>query len=107
MSPESRVEAAAQTTQDGAVGRGPLAGVRVVELASVVAGPSVGKHLGDFGAEVIKVERPGEGDPTRAMGDSLGTRTAWWLLVGRNKRSVTLDLKHPTGREAFLRLVAT
>jgi crotonobetainyl-CoA:carnitine CoA-transferase CaiB-like acyl-CoA transferase len=96
--------AAESATRNG----GPLAGIRVVELASVVAGPSVGKHLGDFGAEVIKVERSGDGDPTRGMGELLGrSRSAWWLLVGRNKRSVTLDLKHPLGREAFLRLIGT
>lgn len=83
----------------------PLADLKIVELASVVAGPSVGKHLSDFGAQVIKIERPGEGDSTRAMGDSIGSRTAWWLNIGRNKRSVTLDLKHPQGREALLRLV--
>jgi len=83
----------------------PLAGVRIVEVANVVAGPSVGKHLSDFGADVVKVERPGEGDTTRSMGATVGDRTAWWLTIGRNKRSVTLDLKHPKGREALLRLV--
>lgn len=83
----------------------PLSGVRIVELANVVAGPSVGKHLSDFGADVVKVERPGSGDTTRSMGASVGERTAWWLTIGRNKRSVTLDLKHPKGREALLRLV--
>jgi crotonobetainyl-CoA:carnitine CoA-transferase CaiB-like acyl-CoA transferase len=83
----------------------PLANLRIVELANVVAGPSVGKHLSDFGAEVIKVERPGNGDTARAMGEFIGTRSAWWLSIGRNKRSVTLDLKHPRGREALLRLI--
>ena len=83
----------------------PLANLRIVELANVVAGPSVGKHLSDFGAEVIKIERPGNGDTTRAMGEFIGTRSAWWLSIGRNKRSVTLDLKHPRGREALLRLI--
>jgi crotonobetainyl-CoA:carnitine CoA-transferase CaiB-like acyl-CoA transferase len=83
----------------------PLANLRIVELANVVAGPSVGKHLSDFGAEVIKVERPGNGDTARAMGEFIGTRSAWWLSIGRNKRSVTLDLKHPKGREALLRLI--
>ena len=107
MSPESGMETPMQTSQSSAGRVGPLAGIRVVELASVVAGPSVGKHLGDFGADVIKVERPGDGDPTRGMGELLGERSAWWLLVGRNKRSVTLDLKHPVGRTAFLRLIAT
>jgi len=83
----------------------PLANLRILELANVVAGPSVGKHLSDFGAEVIKIERPGDGDTARAMGELIGTRSAWWLLIGRNKRSVTLDLKHPKGREVLLRLV--
>jgi crotonobetainyl-CoA:carnitine CoA-transferase CaiB-like acyl-CoA transferase len=83
----------------------PLANLRIIELANVVAGPSVGKHLSDFGAEVIKIERPGDGDTARAMGEFIGTRSAWWLSIGRNKRSVTLDLKHPKGREALLRLI--
>ena len=73
----------------------PLSNLRIIELANVVAGPSVGKHLSDFGAEVIKIERPGNGDTARAMGEFIGTRSAWWLSIGRNKRSVTLDLKHP------------
>ncbi len=85
----------------------PLANLRIIELANVVAGPSVGKHLSDFGAEVIKIERPGDGDTARAMGELIGSRSAWWLSIGRNKRSVTLDLKHPRGREALLRLVET
>jgi crotonobetainyl-CoA:carnitine CoA-transferase CaiB-like acyl-CoA transferase len=83
----------------------PLSKLRIIELANVVAGPSVGKHLSDFGAEVIKIERPGDGDTARAMGEAMGSRSAWWLLIGRNKRSVTLDLKHPKGREVLLRLV--
>jgi crotonobetainyl-CoA:carnitine CoA-transferase CaiB-like acyl-CoA transferase len=83
----------------------PLSNLRIIELANVVAGPSVGKHLSDFGAEVIKVERPGDGDTSRAMGEYIGTRSAWWLSIGRNKRSVTIDLKHPKGRAALLRLV--
>src|ERR1041385_1940685 len=85
----------------------PLSKLRIVELANVVAGPSVGKNLSDFGAEVIKIELPGDGDTARGMGGVVGARRAWWLLIGRNKRSVTLDLKHPRGREALLRLVET
>lgn len=85
----------------------PLSGLRIVELANVVAGPSVGKHLSDFGAEVIKIERPGAGDSTRTMGEFVGNSSAWWLMLGRNKRSVTLDLKHPKGREVLLKLVET
>ncbi len=85
----------------------PLSKLRIIELANVVAGPSVGKHLSDFGAEVIKVELPGDGDSARGMGEFVGDRSAWWLLIGRNKRSVTLDLKDPRGREALLRLMKT
>lgn len=85
----------------------PLAGLRVVELANLVAGPSVGKHLGDFGAEVVKVELPGAGDTARAMGGLIGSRSAWWLTLARNKRSLTLDLKSERGREALLRLAET
>lgn len=84
----------------------PLAGVRILELANVVAGPSIGAHLSDFGAEVIKVERPGEGDASRTMGEAVGERTAWWLCIGRNKQTVALDLKREDDREAFLRLAA-
>lgn len=83
----------------------PLSNLRIIELANVVAGPSVGKHLSDFGAEVIKVERPDAGDSAREMGKFVGSRSAWWLSIGRNKQSVTLNLKHPRGREALLRLV--
>lgn len=83
----------------------PLEGLRIIELANVVAGPSVGKHLSDFGADVIKIELPGAGDTARNMGELLGTRSAWWLVIGRNKRSVTLDLKHAKGRKVLLELV--
>jgi crotonobetainyl-CoA:carnitine CoA-transferase CaiB-like acyl-CoA transferase len=79
--------------------------MRIIELANIVAGPSVGKNLSDFGAEVIKVERPGDGDSSRTMGESLGGRSAWWLVLGRNKKTITLDLRHPEGREVLLRLV--
>ena len=73
---------------------GPLAGIRVVELATVVAGPGTGKYLADFGAEVVKVEAPG-GDPTRRMGwTGPGEADSYfWKLLNRNKLSVTLDLK--------------
>ncbi|MGB2712127.1 MAG: CoA transferase, partial [Conexibacter sp.] len=84
----------------------PLAGVRILELANVVAGPSIGALLSDFGAEVVKIERPSEGDAARTMGDAIGDHTAWWLCIGRNKRTVALDLKQDADREAFLTLAA-
>ncbi len=88
---------------------GPLHDLRVVDLATVVAGPGCGRYLADFGADVIKVERPGAGDTTRAMGwtDPRDDVTLWWKLIGRNKRTVVLDLKDPTDLDRMRRLLAT
>jgi crotonobetainyl-CoA:carnitine CoA-transferase CaiB-like acyl-CoA transferase len=88
---------------------GPLHDLRVVDLATVVAGPGCARYLGDFGADVIKVERPGSGDTTRAMGwtDPADDVTLWWKLAGRNKRTVVLDLKEPDHLDAARRLIAT
>ena len=87
--------------------KGPLVGVRVVELATVVAGPGVGKYLADFGADVIKVEPPG-GDPTRRMGwtGPGEVDSYFWKLLNRNKRTIALDLKSPEGRAALWALLA-
>lgn len=85
-----------------------LAGVRVVELATVVAGPGSGKYLADFGAEVIKVEPPG-GDPTRRMG-WVGPNekdSYFWKLVNRNKQAISLDLKAPEGKEKLWALLGS
>jgi crotonobetainyl-CoA:carnitine CoA-transferase CaiB-like acyl-CoA transferase len=84
------------------VGRSALEGVRVVELATVLAGPGAGKYLADFGAEVIKVEAPG-GDPTRRMGwIGPGEEDAYFFkLVNRNKQVIDLDLKTPAGKEVL------
>jgi crotonobetainyl-CoA:carnitine CoA-transferase CaiB-like acyl-CoA transferase len=87
---------------------GALDGVVVVDFSRVLAGPYATMMLGDFGAEVIKVERPGTGDDTRQWGpphDSTGTAT-YFNAVNRNKRSVVLDLTEPTDRQAALNLVA-
>jgi crotonobetainyl-CoA:carnitine CoA-transferase CaiB-like acyl-CoA transferase len=85
---------------------GPLHDLRVVDLSTVVAGPGCARYLGDFGADVIKVERP-DGDTTRSMGwvDPRDDVTLWWKLAGRNKRSVVLDLKDPADHAVFRRLV--
>jgi crotonobetainyl-CoA:carnitine CoA-transferase CaiB-like acyl-CoA transferase len=86
---------------------GPLAGLRVVELGVLLAGPFVGRLLGDFGAEVIKVEAPGQGDPLREWGSHrLNGRPLWWPVQSRNKKSVTLNLRDERGQELLRRLVA-
>jgi crotonobetainyl-CoA:carnitine CoA-transferase CaiB-like acyl-CoA transferase len=88
---------------------GPLADLRVIDCSTVVAGPGCARYLADFGADVIKVERPGTGDTTRAMGwrDPADDVTLWWKLAGRNKRTVVLDLKAEAGLAAMRRLCAT
>ncbi|HET8621881.1 MAG TPA: CoA transferase [Acidimicrobiales bacterium] len=86
---------------------GPLAGLRVLDLATVVAGPGAARYLADFGADVLKIERPGSGDSTRTLGlpDPRDGQSAYWKVVARNKRCATLDLKSDEGREAVLSLV--
>lgn len=95
-------------TGDGTAG-GPLAGMRVIDCSTVVAGPGCARYLADFGADVIKVERPGHGDTTRDMGwrDPRDDVTLWWKLAGRGKRTVELDLKDPAGLDHMRRLVAS
>ncbi len=73
---------------------GPLLGVRVLELGNFIAGPFAGQLLGDYGAEVIKVEAP-DGDPMRHWGVSLDDQSLWWPIIARNKHSVVADLKNP------------
>ena len=83
---------------------GPLTGVRVLELGSLIAGPFAGKTLGDFGAEVIKVEPPGEGDPLRKWRRLRNGTSLWWHVQARNKKSLTCDLRRPEGQEIVRRL---
>ncbi len=85
---------------------GPLAGLRVLDVATVIAAPGAARYLADFGADVLKVERPDGGDSTRTLGlpDPRDGTSLYWKLVSRNKRCVTLDLKSDQGRETALRL---
>jgi crotonobetainyl-CoA:carnitine CoA-transferase CaiB-like acyl-CoA transferase len=85
----------------------PLAGIRVLDLATVIAGPGTARYLADYGADVLKVERPGAGDSTRGMGlpDPADGTSLYWKLVSRNKRCTTVDLKADEGRATILRLV--
>jgi succinyl-CoA---D-citramalate CoA-transferase len=77
---------------------GPLDGVRVLELGSFIAGPFAGQLLGDFGADVVKVEAPGEGDPMRRWGVTRDGASLWWPTIARNKRSIVLDLRQDQAR---------
>ena len=99
-----------QATQDTpetgqAPGTGPLAGLRVVELGHFVAAPFCTRLLADLGAEVVKIEPPA-GDPVRQWGEQHNGRSLWWSVHGRNKRLMTLDLKHPKAAAIVLKLVA-
>lgn len=82
---------------------GPLRGIRVLDLATIFAGPLIATVLGDFGADVIKIEHP-RGDPLRGHGYQKEGVPLWWKVVGRNKRTVTLDLSRPEGQALLLRL---
>src|SRR5919199_2919673 len=83
---------------------GPLAGVRVLELGSLIAGPFCGRLLADFGAEVLKVEPPGVGDPLRTWSFVTEHGSLWSMVQSRNKRSVSVDLRTEEGREVVRRL---
>ncbi|RYZ12947.1 MAG: CoA transferase [Alphaproteobacteria bacterium] len=83
---------------------GPLEGLLVIEMGSLIAGPFCGQLMGDMGADVIKIEAPGDGDPMRQWGQ--GAKPAWWRVIGRNKRSLSLDLRQPRGQEIARKLAA-
>jgi crotonobetainyl-CoA:carnitine CoA-transferase CaiB-like acyl-CoA transferase len=85
---------------------GPLTGLRVLELGQVLAGPFAGALLAWFGADVIKVEPPGDGDPVRTWRQMHKGTSLWWYILGRNKRCITANLRTPEGRELVKRLVA-
>ena len=83
-------------------------GLKVIDCASWIAGPAAATMLSDFGADVIKIEPPGAGDPWRASQPIPGKKVDYyWQLTSRNKRSLALDLKHPDGQAVLHRLVAS
>ena len=88
------------------VPRSALAGVRVVEMGQLIAGPFAGKLLGEFGAEVVKIEPPGSGDPLRKWRMLKDGTSVWWQVQSRNKRSVALDLRAAEGQDLARRLIA-
>ena len=85
---------------------GPLTGLKVIELGQLIAGPFAAKTLADFGAEVIKIEAPGSGDPLRKWRLLKDGTSVWWQVQSRNKRSVALDLKAPEAQDIVRQLVA-
>src|SRR3990167_11272641 len=97
-----RVQRAASSIEDAmtdAPNNGPLKDLKVVEMGTLIAGPFCGQILGDFGADVVKIEDPRTGDPMRQWGRSLPQGLSpWWPVIGRNKKSVGLDLRTPEGR---------
>lgn len=85
---------------------GPLAGIRVVDLSTILAGPLACQILGDYGADVIKVEHPTKGDGMRGHGPSKDGVPLWWKEISRNKQGLALNIAHPAGAEVLLRLLA-
>ena len=92
-------------TKTSSVNTGPLAGLKVLELGQLIAGPFAAKTLADFGAEVIKIETPGAGDPLRKWRLLKDGTSVWWQVQSRNKRSVALDLKQPEAQAIVRKLV--
>jgi formyl-CoA transferase len=86
---------------------GPLSDLRILELGTLIAGPFCGQLLGDMGAEVIKIEAPGQGDPMRHWGpQSRDQPSVWWPVIARNKKAITLDLRREPGQRIFKELCA-
>ena len=91
---------------DNSTPEAALRGVRVIEMGQLIAGPFAGKTLGEFGAEVIKIEPPGAGDPLRNWRMLKEGTSVWWQVQSRNKRSIALDLRSPEGQDIARRLIA-
>ena len=89
-----------------AASHGPLQGLKVIEMGQLIAGPFAAKTLSDFGAEVVKIEPPGSGDPLRQWRLVKDGTSVWWQVQSRNKRSVALDLRKPEGQDIVRKLVA-
>ena len=92
--------------ETGKLMSGPLTGIRVLEMGSLIAAPFAARLFGEFGAEVIKVESPGDGDPLRSWRSVHKGTSVWWYLQARNKKSIAIDMKAPEGIEVVKRLAA-
>jgi formyl-CoA transferase len=94
-----------ESPNEVSTGTGPLAGLKVIELGQLIAGPFAAKTLSDFGADVVKIESPGAGDPLRKWRLLKDGTSVWWQVQSRNKRSVVLDLKNPDAQAIVRQLV--
>jgi crotonobetainyl-CoA:carnitine CoA-transferase CaiB-like acyl-CoA transferase len=94
-----------RSSADEADGGGPLRGIRVLDVSTLFAGPLAATFLGDFGADVIKIEHPAKPDAARGHGPAKDGVNLWWKTLGRNKRAVTIDLSRAEGAKLLLRLV--
>ncbi len=100
------MRAGAEPVTERDASHGPLAGMRMIELGTLLAGPFAGRLLGDMGAEVLKVEAPGQPDPLRDWGHArYEGRSLWWPVQSRNKKCITLNLREPRGQALLLELV--
>ncbi len=94
-------------TDDASSKQGPLAGLRLIEMGTLLAGPFCGQLMGDFGAEVIKVEPPKQGDPMREWGrEKAHGMSLWWPVIARNKKSITLNLREAEGQAVAKELIS-
>src|SRR5262245_8149201 len=93
----------ADRTRDGAMG--PLTGLRVLDISTVVAGPLASTLLADLGADVLKIEKPTEGDALRELPPHKNGAPLWWKVTNRNKRGITLDLRKPAGKDLLGKLI--
>jgi len=93
------------TLEPASMGRGPLEGLRILDVATMMAGPWAATYLADYGADVVKVELPGTGDPVRHWGSQVGGTSLAWKGLSRNKRLITLALNKPEGQQLLLRMV--
>jgi crotonobetainyl-CoA:carnitine CoA-transferase CaiB-like acyl-CoA transferase len=85
--------------------KGPLAGIKVLDVTANLAGPAASMHLADLGADVIKVEKPGSGDDTRRFLPDIRGESSSFMMINRNKRGLAIDLKHEIGKEICCYLV--
>lgn len=104
-SPDHAATAATPCNTHTDAGTGPLAGVRILDMATVVAAPFSATLCGDMGAEVVKLELPDGSDPLRSLEPVTDAHALYWKVTNRGKRGISLDVRTPRGKEIFLKLL--